>query len=172
MQIRLDDLSHPAIHALLEEHLRNMHALSPRESVHALDLARLRDPAITFWSAWDGDILLGCAALRQLDAQHGEIKSMRTPDAQRRRGAGKALLHHIIAEAHTRGYQRLSLETGSQPGFLPAQTLYAQAGFVRCGPFGDYREDPNSVFMTRTSPITEGCNQQGAATPQRPPPAH
>jgi len=149
MHIRPDDLSDSAIHALLEEHLRDMHALSPRESVHALDLAGLRHPSITFWSAWDGDLLLGCAALRELDPQHGEIKSMRTPSAQRRRGAGRALLTHIIAEAATRGYGRLSLETGAQAGFLPAQRLYAQAGFQRCGPFGTYRDDPNSVFMTR-----------------------
>lgn len=149
MQIRPDDLSDPAIHALLEEHLQDMHALSPRESVHALDLAGLRHPSISFWSAWEGPVLLGCAALRELDAGHGEIKSMRTPNAQRRRGAGRALLAHLIAEAAARGYQRLSLETGSQAGFLPAQRLYEQAGFTRCGPFGNYREDPNSVFMTR-----------------------
>jgi putative acetyltransferase len=152
MHIRPDDLTDPAIHALLEEHLQDMHALSPRESVHALDLERLRHPSISFWSAWDGATLLGCAALRELDAGHGEIKSMRTPDAQRRRGAGKALLAHIIDEAGRRGYRRLSLETGSQDGFKPAQTLYAQAGFAVCGPFGDYREDPNSVFMTRALP--------------------
>lgn len=149
MQIRPDDLSDPAIHALLEEHLASMRAQSPPGSVHALDLARLREPSITFWSAWDGATLLGCAALRQLDGTHGEIKSMRTPSAQRRRGAGKALLAHIIAEAQRRQYRRLSLETGAQPSFAAAHTLYAQAGFVRCGPFGDYVDDPNSVFMTR-----------------------
>lgn len=149
MQIRPDNLSDPAIHALLEEHLRDMHAQSPCESVHALDLDGLRHPSITFWSAWDDTLLLGCAALRELDAGHGEIKSMRTPTAQRRRGAGRALLDHIIAEARARGYRRLSLETGAQAGFLPAQRLYEQAGFVRCGPFGSYGDDPNSVFMTR-----------------------
>jgi putative acetyltransferase len=149
MQIRTDDLSHPAIHALLEEHLANMHALSPPESVHALDLSGLRDPAITFWSAWDGDTLLGCAALRELAPDHGEIKSMRTPAALRGRGAAKALLAHLIAVADARGYRRLSLETGPQPGFAPARALYAQAGFVPCGRFGDYPEDPYSVYMTR-----------------------
>lgn len=149
MHIRPDDLSHRAIHALLEEHLRDMHAQSPRESVHALDLARLRDPAISFYTAWDGATLLGCAALRQLDPLHGEIKSMRTPASLRRRGAGRALLAHLIAEAARRGYQRLSLETGAQPAFQPAQALYAAAGFLVCGPFGDYRPDPNSVFMSR-----------------------
>jgi putative acetyltransferase len=149
MQIRPDDLSSPAIHALLEEHLRDMHAQSPRESVHALDLDGLRHPSISFWSAWDGAVLLGCAALRELNSGHAEIKSMRTPKALRRRGAGRALLAHLIEVANTRGYQRLSLETGSQPAFAPAQQLYRQAGFEVCAPFGDYKDDPNSVFMTR-----------------------
>ena len=152
MNIERDDLSRPEIHALLEEHLRNMHELSPPESVHALDLDKLRQPEITFWSAWDGAQLLGCGALKELDATHGEVKSMRTPAALRRRGAGRALLAHIIGVARSRGYERLSLETGSQPGFLPAQTLYEAAGFSRCGPFADYTDDPNSVFMTLRLP--------------------
>jgi len=148
MHIELDDLSRPQIHALLNEHLRNMYALSPPESVHALDLERLRSPEITFWTAWDGTLLIGCGALKELDSLHGEIKSMRTPEALRRRGAGRALLNHIIAVARTRGYQRLSLETGSMAAFRPAQQLYESAGFSFCGPFGEYREDPNSAFMT------------------------
>jgi putative acetyltransferase len=148
MRIELDDLSRPAIHALLEEHLRSMRELSPPESVHALDLDKLRRPGITFWSAWDGPVLLGCGALKELDARHGEIKSMRTPTALRRRGAGRAILAHIVDTASSRGYRRLSLETGAQPAFEPAQRLYAAFGFTRCGPFGAYREDPNSVFMT------------------------
>lgn len=148
MQIRPDDLSDPAIHALLEEHLQDMHAQSPRESVHALDLDGLRHPSISFWSAWDGATLLGCAALRQLDPCHGEIKSMRTPRALRWRGAGRALL----AQAQARGYTVLSLETGAQPGFAAARALYAQAGFMPCGPFGNYQDDPNSVFMRRPLP--------------------
>ena len=148
MKIEIDDLSRPAIHALLDEHLRSMHALSPPESVHALDLARLRVPEITFWSAWAGAQLLGCGALKELDAAHGEIKSMRTPQALRRRGAAKALLAHIVGVAQARGYERLSLETGSQPEFRPAQQLYASFGFTPCGPFEGYVEDPNSVFMT------------------------
>ena len=148
MQIEIDDLSRPAIHALLEEHLRNMHALGPPESVHALDLDRLRAPGITFWSAWDEAGLLGCGALSQLDPAHGEIKSMRTPEARRRTGAGRAILMHIIAVARTRGYERLSLETGSVAAFDPAHRLYESVGFVRSGPFGGYLEDPNSVFMT------------------------
>jgi len=148
MKIERDDLSRPAIHELLEEHLRSMRALSPPESVHALDLERLRAPAITFWSAWEGDLLLGCGALLELDARHGEVKSMRTPEARRRTGAGRGLLMHIIAEARSRGYERLSLETGSMAAFEPAHRLYESAGFTRTGPFGSYAEDPNSVFMT------------------------
>ena len=148
MHIEIDDLTRPEIHALLNEHLQNMHELSPRESVHALDLDNLRKPGITFWSVWDGRVLLGCGALRQMDGTHGEVKSMRTPAAIRRRGAGRVILGHIIEVARSRSYQRLSLETGSQDAFVPAQALYESFGFVRCGPFGDYREDPNSVFMT------------------------
>ncbi|MCC2632191.1 MAG: acetyltransferase-like protein [Ramlibacter sp.] len=148
MRIQIDDLTGAEVLALLEEHLANMYELSPPESVHALDLAKLRSPDITFWTAWDGALLLGCGALRQLTPTHGEVKSMRTPKALRGRGAGRAMLQHIVGEALSRGYRRLSLETGSQPGFEPARTLYRSFGFTPCGPFGDYREDPNSFFMT------------------------
>ena len=147
--IERDDLTRQPVQDLLQEHLANMYELSPPESVHALDLSKLRSPDITFWTIWDGDTLLGCGALKQLDAVHGEIKSMRTPKALRRRGAGRAMLDHILAEARARGLQRLSLETGSQPAFEPAQRLYASVGFERCGPFAGYGPDPNSVFMTR-----------------------
>ena len=148
MRIEIDDLARPEIRALLNEHLQNMHELSPPESVHALDLERLRTPEITFWSAWDGSALLGCGALKQLDHEHGEIKSMRTPAALRRRGAGRAILAHILQVARSRGYARLSLETGSMEAFKPAQQLYESFGFTYCGPFGAYAEDRNSVFMT------------------------
>ncbi len=148
MKIEIDDLSRPAIHALLEEHLRNMHALGPPESVHALDLDKLRRPEITFWSAWEGEVLLGCGALMALGGGHGEVKSMRTPEARRRTGAGRVLLMHIIEVARERGYERLSLETGSVAAFVPAHRLYESAGFVVTGSFGTYAEDPNSVFMT------------------------
>ena len=148
MRIELDDLSRPAIHALLDEHLRNMHALGPPESVHALDLDKLRRPEITFWSAWEGDVLLGCAALLELDRRHGEVKSMRTPEKLRRTGAGRALLAHIVQTARERGYERLSLETGSMAAFAPAHRLYESAGFTRTGRFGSYVDDPNSIFMT------------------------
>lgn len=147
MKIQTDDLSHPAIHLLLNEHLQSMYELSPPESVHALDLNQLRTPDITFWSAWEGSLLLGCGALKELGPKHGEIKSMRTPAAHRRIGAGRAILTHIIEVAHDRSYDLLSLETGSADAFKPAQALYASVGFVHCGPFGDYRADPHSVFM-------------------------
>ncbi len=150
MKIRIDDLSSAKVHMLLNEHLQNMHELSPPESVHALDLASLRQPEITFWTAWEDATLMGCGALKMLDSTHGEIKSMRTPTALRRRGAGRAILAHIISEAKLRGYTRLSLETGGTDAFRPAQQLYEQFGFVRCGPFGDYVDGPFSVFMTTT----------------------
>ena len=148
MNLEVDDLSRPAIHALLNEHLQSMYELSPPESVHALDLEKLRKPEITFWSAWEGPLLLGCGALKELDPTHGEVKSMRTPNAHRRRGAGRAILSHVIGVAKSRAYERLSLETGAQAAFEPARRLYESFGFSYCGPFGDYIEDPNSAFMT------------------------
>ena len=148
MRIELDDLSRPAIHALLDEHLQDMHALSPPESVHALDLEKLRRRDVTFWTAWDGDTLLGCAALKELASTHGEIKSMRTPVALRGRGVGRRLLEHVVAVARARGYERLSLETGSLAAFEPAHRLYASFGFTPCGPFGEYADDPHSLYMT------------------------
>jgi putative acetyltransferase len=148
MKIETDDLTRPEIHALLNEHLQNMYELSPPESVHALDLSKLRKPEITFWTAWDEGMLVGCGALKEMDAKHGEVKSMRTPSAIRRRGAGRAILAHIVEVARSRGYERLSLETGSMDAFQPARTLYESFGFSYCGPFGDYTDDPNSTFMT------------------------
>lgn len=147
-RIVLDNLRGPEIAALLEEHLADMHATSPRESVHALDLQGLRQPSITFWSLWQGERLAGCVALKALDATHGEIKSMRTARVLHRQGVGRKLLEHLIAEARGRGYTRLSLETGSMDFFIPARTLYARFGFVECGPFAGYKPDPNSTFMT------------------------
>ncbi len=148
LRLEVDDLSRPAVHALLNEHLQNMYELSPPESVHALDLSKLRRPDITFWTAWEGTELVGCGALKELDPRHGEVKSMRTPRALRRRGAGRAILTRIVEVARERGYERLSLETGAPEAFVPARKLYESFGFGYCGPFGDYVEDPNSIFMT------------------------
>lgn len=147
--IKVDDLSGPEIAALLTEHLKDMNAVSPPESKHALDLGGLREPEITFWTLWEGDKLAGCGALKELDAQHGEIKSMRTAADFRRRGVAATLLHHVLDEAQRRGYHRLSLETGSMNYFEPARRLYTRFGFANCGPFASYREDPNSIFMTK-----------------------
>ena len=148
MHIELDDLSREDVQALLREHLTNMHELSPPESVHALDVEKLRSPDITFWTVWEDSLLLGCGALKELTPTHGEVKSMRTPQALRGRGAGRAVLAHIIAEARTRGYRRLSLETGSHEAFKPAQSLYRSFGFTSCGSFADYKDDPNKVFLS------------------------
>lgn len=149
MIIKPDDLRGAEIALLLQEHLSSMQALSPPESVHALDIEALRQPDITFWSAWEGAALCGCGALKQLGDQHGEVKSMRTAAGQRRAGVASKILLQIIEEARQRGYRRLSLETGSMKAFEPAHALYASFGFELCAPFGDYAEDPNSVFMSR-----------------------
>lgn len=148
MHIEVDDLTRAEVLGLLQEHLTNMHELSPPEQVFALDVTKLRVPEITFWTVWDGGLLLGCGALKELGPLHGEVKSMRTPKALRRRGAGRAMLAHIVAEARQRGYERLSLETGTHPDFGAAHTLYRSAGFDFCGPFGSYVENENSVFMS------------------------
>jgi len=149
MDIRLDDLSGPQIRTLLQDHLRNMHELSPPGSVHAMDIAKLRQPDVTFWTVWSGEELLGCGALRELTPRHGEVKSMRTAPPHRCRGAARTMLTHIIDEARRRSYDRLSLETGAMQAFEPAHRLYESFGFSYCSPFGDYVDDPNSLFMTK-----------------------
>jgi len=125
-----------------------MYATSPPESVHALDLSGLRHPAITFWSVWIDDELVGCGALKELKNSTGEIKSMRTAREHLRKGVARKMLSHIIEAAKHRGMQQLFLETGSMDFFKPAHKLYTNAGFISCGPFDKYVEDPNSIFMT------------------------
>ena len=147
MRIKEDDLSGTEIVGLLEEHIRNMYEWSPPESVHALDLTKLRVPEITFWTVWQDELLMGCGALKEISKYQGEIKSMRTPSARRGQGAGRKMLEHIIKVARERNYHVLRLETGSQPAFEPARKLYESYGFEYCGPFGAYKEDPNSSFM-------------------------
>ncbi|ASF16714.1 GNAT family N-acetyltransferase [Shewanella xiamenensis] len=149
MKIILDDLKGPEIAALLTEHLEDMRATSPPESVHALDLDGLRQPNIRFWTLWDGRNLAGCGALKWLDAEHAEIKSMRTAATYKQQGIASKVLQHLINDAKAAGVQRLSLETGSMAFFLPARSLYAKFGFELCGPFADYTLDPNSLFMTQ-----------------------
>lgn len=149
MDIKIDDLTGSEVAELVMEHLQNMRRISPPESTHALDLEKLKRPEITFWSVWEGRELVGCGALKEIDGFHGEIKSMRTSTAHLRKGVARRMLQHIIEEAKRRGYQRLSLETGSMEAFEPARKLYASFGFQDCEPFADYTEDPNSVFMTK-----------------------
>jgi putative acetyltransferase len=148
MHIIVGGLDDPRVVALLHTHVTRARAETARGSAHALDLAGLRAPEITFWSVWEGDEVVGVGALKRLSADHGEVKSMHTAEAARGRGVGSALLRQIMATARARGMRRLSLETGSWPYFQPARALYARHGFVESAPFGDYREDPNSVFMT------------------------
>lgn len=150
MQIVPGDLDDPRIIALLETHMRTMLAQTPSESVYALDLSGLKQPQISFLAVWDADQLLGVGALKELAADHGEIKSMHVPVALRGRGIASMLLKYIIALAQSRGYARLSLETGNTDHFEPARSLYAAHGFEPCGPFGDYAFDPHSAYMTRT----------------------
>jgi putative acetyltransferase len=148
MHIRIDDLRGPEIAALLQAHVAFCRSASPPESAHVLDLDSLRVAEITFWSVWDGPELVGCGALKELEPGHGEVKSMHTVARHRGRGIGLAVLEQIVSQARARGYRRLSLETGSMEAFAPARALYAGFGFVACPPFGSYRLDPNSVFMT------------------------
>jgi putative acetyltransferase len=149
MEIKIDDLCGSEIAEFLEEHIREMKSVSPPESKHALDLEGLRKPEITFWTVWDEGGLIACGALKKLDANQAEIKSMRTCVSYRGKGVASMLLQHILKEAKLQGYQRISLETGSMPFFAPARNLYTKYGFKHCEPFSTYKEDPNSVFMTR-----------------------
>ena len=149
MQIHEDDLTGEKIAAFLREHLENMHAVTPPGSVHAFPLEALRAPDVTFWSVWGGDDLLGCGALKELDTKSGEVKSMRTAPLHRGKGVGSRVLEHIIQEAQRRAYDWLYLETGAFEEFAPARALYLRYGFEYSGPFGDYKDDPNSVFMAK-----------------------
>lgn len=146
--IREDDLTGSDVIALLEQHLTGMATHTPAESVHAMPVARLGGPDVTFWSVWSGDRLAGCGALKEIDPAHAEIKSMRVADDFRRRGVGEVVLLHLLDSARARGYRRVSLETGSNDPSAAARRLYARHGFVECEPFADYVEDPWSVFMT------------------------
>ncbi|WP_085299784.1 GNAT family N-acetyltransferase [Cognaticolwellia mytili] len=149
MEIKRDDLAGGEVIRLLEEHLTDMYATSPAESVHALDVDALKDPTITFYSCWQNGELLGCAALRELNANHVELKSMRTATNARNLGVASTLLKHLLSVATERGYKKISLETGSMDFFKPARALYKNFGFEYCGPFGDYQLDENSRFMMR-----------------------
>lgn len=145
-----DDFSGEAIRALIAFHVADAESLSPPQNVHAMPLERLAEPDVAFFSAWLDGELAGCGALRKLTPDHGEVKSMRVAPGFLRRGVGEAMLLHLIAEARTRGFARLSLETGRPEAFRPAQSLYAKHGFAQCPPFGDYSENDFSLCMSRT----------------------
>ena len=149
MDIRVGELRNEDVITLLQEHHEDMLSHSPVESVHALNLNALEAPDITFWSFWINQKLAGVGALKEIDIGHGEIKSMRTSTDHLRQGVAGKLLEHIIKQANIRSYKRLSLETGTMDAFLPAHKLYQQFGFQECEPFGDYKEDPYSMFMTK-----------------------
>ena len=150
--IREDDVEGPEIVALLQTHQDDQALRSPSNSNHTLDLDGLRAPDVTLWSAWQEEALLGCGALKEIAPGHGEIKSMHTAAEHRGKGVAARLVEHILTEARQRGYDRLSLETGSAESFAPARGLYARFGFRDCPPFADYPEDPYSAFMTLELP--------------------
>jgi putative acetyltransferase len=147
-EIAIDDPRADDVRALLERHLDFAHATSPPEDVHALDVDGLLDPAVTFYSYRVDGRVLGVGALKRLDDEHAEIKSMHTLAEARGRGVGRAIVDHLLATARARGFRRVSLETGSMEAFAPARNLYASVGFVTCGRYGDYPDSPNSTFMT------------------------
>ncbi|MCM3132868.1 GNAT family N-acetyltransferase [Paenibacillus polysaccharolyticus] len=149
MDIRVDDLSGGQVIGLIAEHLQGMAEDSPPESMHALNLDGLKKPEIAFWCAWEEDELLGCGAIKELDKEHAELKSMRTAKNHLRKGVARYILSHIIQVAISRGYKRISLETGSADAFIPARKLYEGFGFTYCGPFADYVLDGNSTFMMK-----------------------
>ncbi|MFO1388371.1 GNAT family N-acetyltransferase [Cellvibrio sp.] len=149
MKIIVDDLNGEEIFNLLNEHLKDMYAVSPAESVHALDIDELKHPNITFWSIWENEKLAGCGAIKELSNTEAEIKSMRTSAEFRRRGVASTMLSHIVGEASKRNYQTLYLETGPVDYFRPAVELYKRFGFEECGPFADYELDPFSLFMKK-----------------------
>jgi len=161
LRIEIDDVSRPEVLVLLDEHLRSMYEITPPSAVFAFDASRLRAPGVTCWSAWEDDVLLGFAALHEISPAQGEIKSMRSPANLRRRGAGRALLNHILHVSRQRGYRELFLETGNHPAFAAAKTLYRSVGFRECGPFADYSDNGFSVFMSMR--LDE--DQQGPNTP-------
>ena len=148
VEILEGDLRDPRVVELLHAHLVTARGATAPGSAHALDLRGLESPSISFWTIWEDQALLGCGALKQLSSDHGEVKSMHVAHTMRRRGAGTAMLRHIIKTARERGMTRLSLETGASDYFVPARAFYKSHGFQECPPFSDYVLDPNSVFMS------------------------
>jgi putative acetyltransferase len=149
LKIIAGGLAAPEVVRLLNVHVSTAHAQTAPRSAHALDIPGLMAPEISFWSAWEEGNLLAVGAMKRLSKTHGEVKSMHTAEAARRRGIGSAMLQHIVDAARDSGVTKLSLETGSSAYFQPAVALYKRYGFVECAPFDRYRPDPNSIFFTR-----------------------
>lgn len=166
-QISVDDPRKPDVRALLERHLTFSLEQTPPEHSFALDVDGLLDPAITFFSLRLADELLGVGAIKQLSPEHAEIKSMHTAAAARGRGVGRAVLAHLLEVARTRGYRRVSLETGTMEAFAPARSLYESAGFTPCEPFGDYERTEDNYFMTLAldKPFVRGDHFRGLRAP-------
>ena len=144
------NFDHPEVHELLTKHFVELRAASPEGSAHVLDIPGLQDKTIKFWSLWNNDMLMGCGALKFLDKEHGEFKSIRIHDNFRRKGNGISVINHLINEAKKLNINKLSIETGAGNFFKPARTLFKQCGFEICGPFAHYKEDINSVYFTKT----------------------
>jgi putative acetyltransferase len=163
------DLDDARVLALLDEHLASARAATNACSDHALEASGLKARDVTFWSAWDGDSLVGIGALKRLSPEHGEIKSMHTARSRRGEGIGSAMLEHIVEAARAMGLSRLSLETGSAQYFAAARRLYERHGFVQCPPFADYVVDPNSVYMSRALRVKRAAGRHDAAAPEQRP---
>ena len=144
------NFDHPEVHELLTKHFVELRAASPEGSAHVLDIPGLQDKSIKFWSLWNNEMLMGCGALKFLDKEHGEFKSIRIHDNFRRMGNGISVINHLIDEAKKLNINKLSIETGAGDFFKPARTLFKQCGFEVCGPFAHYKEDINSVYFTKT----------------------
>ena len=148
LKIEIDDLSNPEVINFLNEHLQHMIQVTPPGYVHALDIEALRNPEITFWTVWEAELLLCCGALKKLNPEHAELKSMRTTPTHLGKGIASFLLDHILSKAKELNYQKIYLETGSYEVFQPARKLYEKFGFTYCEPFADYKESVNSVYMS------------------------
>ena len=142
------NFDNPEVHELLIKHFIELRSVSPEGSAHVLDIAGLKDPTIKFWSLWEENDLMGSGALKFLDKEHGEFKSIRVSDKFRSKGNGTKVINHLINEAKKLNIKRLSLETGAGDLFLTARKLFSKSGFEACEPFSHYKKDINSIYMT------------------------
>ena len=138
----------PQVNELLTKHFIELRSVSPEGSTHVLDIPGLKDPSIKFWSLWENNKLVGCGALKFLEKNHGEFKSIRVADEFKKRGAGERIINHLIEEAKKLKISKLSIETGAGEFFLPARKLFSKFGFKKCPPFAHYKDDPNSCYYT------------------------